>query len=557
MRKAILLLLALAALPGAGVAGSYQPPPGDATPAWSPDGEEIAFATTRAGHALAVVSADGSSERRLLERPFNSWSISPDWSRVAWADVGTLHVSRLDGSDEHAVGAPGYVGGISWAPDAARLAFSANSAVYSVNSDGGGLRRLVAGSDPAWSPDGGTIAFEGGSAQDWNIHTVSPSGSGERTIVAAPGAQLLPTWSPDGTRIAFLTQSASELFATGVVRADGSGLRTYPGPGVSNAGGFAWTADGRALVVATNSGLVRVGLPEGTTKRLARFGDSPTPSPDGAWLAFAGSGECQDRFGIYVVRTDGTRQRRVTNDCRIVGTPGDDVLHGTDLADVLDGLAGNDRLVARDPGYVGDTLLGGPGNDVLVGDYRIDIVSGGSGDDVLRGGPSGDQLVGGPGRDRIDGQGGRDLVYARDGQRDIVICGTNAPGTPERDEVVVDRFDRVAGDCEVVNGQPKGSLTITLWPEGRDAGRPEVRTLRCGPAGGTVSRPGLACRRLASLERPFAPVPRDTFCTQIFGGPQEALVTGTYLGRKVWARFNRRDGCQVERWNRHAFLFAA
>jgi hypothetical protein len=100
-------------------------------------------------------------------------------------------------------------------------------------------------------------------------------------------------------------------------------------------------------------------------------------------------------------------------------------------------------------------------------------------------------------------------------------------------------------------------LRITVWPEGREAGGPLVHTLRCDPAGGTLRRPGAACRRLAVLEQPFAPVPPDTVCTQIFAGPQEALVTGTVAGRKIWARFNRRNGCQADRWNRHAFLFAA
>jgi hypothetical protein len=44
-------------------------------------------------------------------------------------------------------------------------------------------------------------------------------------------------------------------------------------------------------------------------------------------------------------------------------------------------------------------------------------------------------------------------------------------------------------------------------------------------------------------------------CTQIYGGPQEALVTGTFGGRRVWARFSRRNGCEIARWNRIAFLF--
>ena len=98
-------------------------------------------------------------------------------------------------------------------------------------------------------------------------------------------------------------------------------------------------------------------------------------------------------------------------------------------------------------------------------------------------------------------------------------------------------------------------LRIVVWPEGPGE-RSFARTLRCDPAGGTLRRPVDACRRLAQLERPFAPVPRDVACTQIFGGMQEARVTGTYRGRRIWVRFNRRDGCQIARWNRHAFLFA-
>lgn len=98
------------------------------------------------------------------------------------------------------------------------------------------------------------------------------------------------------------------------------------------------------------------------------------------------------------------------------------------------------------------------------------------------------------------------------------------------------------------------SLTITAWANGRD-GASRRWTLRCAPAAGTLPRAGEACRRLARMERPFAPIPDGTACTQIFGGPQEALVRGTYRGRKVWARFDRRDGCRIARWNRHSFLF--
>ena len=76
------------------------------------------------------------------------------------------------------------------------------------------------------------------------------------------------------------------------------------------------------------------------------------------------------------------------------------------------------------------------------------------------------------------------------------------------------------------------------------------------PAGGTLPRPAAACRRLRALARPFAPVPKDAACTQIYGGPQVARVTGTFEQQRVWVRFKRTDGCEIARWNRVRFLFA-
>jgi Subtilisin inhibitor-like len=98
-------------------------------------------------------------------------------------------------------------------------------------------------------------------------------------------------------------------------------------------------------------------------------------------------------------------------------------------------------------------------------------------------------------------------------------------------------------------------LRITVWPEGPEHGGAQVWRLRCDPAGGTLPRAATACRRLAALERPFAPVPKDAACTQVFGGPEVARVVGTFRGRRVWVTFRRRDGCEIDRWNRHRFLF--
>jgi hypothetical protein len=101
-----------------------------------------------------------------------------------------------------------------------------------------------------------------------------------------------------------------------------------------------------------------------------------------------------------------------------------------------------------------------------------------------------------------------------------------------------------------------GSTSLRIVYRSNADTKPLSFTLRCGPAGGTVRLPVTACRRLAAGGRAlFAPTPPGVACSQVYGGPQTAIVTGTLAGHRLWARFTRRDGCEVERWNRVAFLF--
>jgi hypothetical protein len=95
------------------------------------------------------------------------------------------------------------------------------------------------------------------------------------------------------------------------------------------------------------------------------------------------------------------------------------------------------------------------------------------------------------------------------------------------------------------------SLTVTYRPNGSQSGPKQTWSLRCEPAGGTLSRPAAACRRLAAGGAElFAGVPKDVVCTQIYGGPQTGRVVGTLQGERVSASFSRSDGCQIERWER-------
>ena len=102
------------------------------------------------------------------------------------------------------------------------------------------------------------------------------------------------------------------------------------------------------------------------------------------------------------------------------------------------------------------------------------------------------------------------------------------------------------------------SLRISFWSQGNDETRttdkPKQWTLRCDPAGGTHPQDAEACRKLKAMKQPFKPLRKDVQCTQQYGGPQEAVITGTYLGQHISASLSLTDGCRIARFKRLAFL---
>jgi len=68
------------------------------------------------------------------------------------------------------------------------------------------------------------------------------------------------------------------------------------------------------------------------------------------------------------------------------------------------------------------------------------------------------------------------------------------------------------------------------------------------PAGGTED-PAATCAHLAALADPFAPLAGDVMCTQEYGGPQTARVTGEWDGEPVDLQLSRTDGCAIAQWD--------
>jgi len=98
------------------------------------------------------------------------------------------------------------------------------------------------------------------------------------------------------------------------------------------------------------------------------------------------------------------------------------------------------------------------------------------------------------------------------------------------------------------------SLKISFWAEGKLASTPQTWTLRCDPAGGSLPRSAEACRRLKAMQRPFARPRASVACTQVYGGPQQATITGTHVGQRVLVLLAMTNGCQISRFKRLGFL---
>jgi hemolysin type calcium-binding protein/predicted actin-binding protein/WD40 repeat protein len=97
-----------------------------------------------------------------------------------------------------------------------------------------------------------------------------------------------------------------------------------------------------------------------------------------------------------------------------------------------------------------DYLAGGGHDDWIEGLDGNDTILGGAGDDRLYGGAGNDIITGGSGADQVYGGAGSDTINVADGERDHVDCGDG------NDRAIVDPYDIVAKNCEVVVRQAAG-----------------------------------------------------------------------------------------------------
>jgi TolB protein len=227
----------------------------ESTPAWSPDGQQIAFT---GGASVWVMDADGGNERQVTPGQFIGFrpAWSPDGSNLTF-EYFALYVIDRNGGNPDEISRPSTGDGAGddspdWSPDGNSIAvardaqfsgthfFSHTGTVTLVHPSGMSETPLTGSfldRSPSFSPDGETIVFSRqpdpfdatGLA---DLYTIPATGGTPTPLTETPDIhEEEPVWSPDGTKIAFVAEVAGNTDIY-VMNADGTGrqrITTDPG----------------------------------------------------------------------------------------------------------------------------------------------------------------------------------------------------------------------------------------------------------------------------------------------------------------------------------------
>ncbi|GIK37292.1 MAG: hypothetical protein BroJett011_11250 [Chloroflexota bacterium] len=237
--------------------------------AWSPDGQQIAFSSN---YDIYVINAVGGDQPKLIvdvtPTDGDAAYVCPTWSAdsqqlfLAVPFLYGIYAAPADGSSltkladiegwDHA-----------WSPDRQMLVFVSRRdrefEIYGMKTNGSNLTQLTDNTardlDPAWSPDGLTIAFASDREVEdkYELYLMQADGSNPRKLTQTSSRRIFrPTWSPDGQTIVY-TRSSEDGVWIDLIRADGTGYKQLVQGRDLQGRDPVWSPDGRYIAFRDNS----------------------------------------------------------------------------------------------------------------------------------------------------------------------------------------------------------------------------------------------------------------------------------------------------------------
>jgi Tol biopolymer transport system component/DNA-binding winged helix-turn-helix (wHTH) protein len=309
---------------------------------WSPQGKWLVVSdktTSPEPFSLYLLSPETGERRRLTTPPTSvvgdcSPAFSPDGTQLAFirvlsALVGEVFLMNAEGGEPRQLTFSGAgTSSLAWLPNGRELIYSSRyggkNSLFRIPVAGGAAQALPFGGNdaqyPAFSAQGARLAWAR-STDNTDIFRVALNGAGKATgqptnLIASTAIETSPRYAPDGKRIVFVSNrsGSEELWVCGSAGENPIRLTSFRGP---LPGSPTWSPDGRHIVFdcrpAGNADIFVVNSEGGQPRRLTTDAAEdivPSWSKDGRWIYFTSqrSGSLQ----VWKIPADGGPALQVT-----------------------------------------------------------------------------------------------------------------------------------------------------------------------------------------------------------------------------------------------------